>query len=113
MTDLQQQQKHSELGIHDITHDPLDEPCVLNPVAPNRAADIGFSLMVGFCLHSFSVSLFEKFLCLSSFALQKNKKKTHTNDCVVLSPASKCVFKCLIPNLKTPSRLHYIFDVKH
>lgn len=104
VTDLQQQQMHSELGIHDITH---DKPCLLNPVAPNRAADTGFSLMVGFCLHSFSVSLFEKFLCLSSFALQKNKKKRqHTKDCVVLSPASKCVFKCLIPNLKTLSRLH-------
>lgn len=69
--------------------------------------------MVGFCLHGFSVSLFKKFLCLSSFALQKNKKKTHTKDCVVLSPASKCVFKCLSPNLKTQSRLRYVFDVKH
>lgn len=75
MTDLQQQQMHSELSIHDNTH---DKPCLLNPVAPNRAADTGFSLMVGFCLHSFSVSLFEKFLCLSSFALQKNKKKDNT-----------------------------------
>lgn len=72
---------------------------------------MGF-FMVGFCLHSFSVSLFEKFLCLSSFALQKNKKKTHTKDCVVLSPASECVFKCLIPSLKILSRLLLMRSIK-
>lgn len=92
VTDLQQQQKHSELGIHDITHDPSDKSCLLNPVAPNTAADIGFSLMVGFCLHSFSVSLFGKFLCLSSFALQKNKKKdTHKR----LRCAEPCFKMCV------------------